>query len=130
MARLRIPVRRERAEAAIEAFAHPVVGLALVAPAMDLEQLQVGQRTGAAGALHMADQQIDRRIVLAEHDEEVGLLLEVDQLLDTDLAARIVDRGDFVRPDRQGWPHRWRAAAASRSCGGGSGSSASRPGGG
>jgi hypothetical protein len=40
----------------------------------------------------VAHQQLDRRFVLAEHDEELGLLLEVDQLLDRELTHRLGGR--------------------------------------
>ncbi len=46
----------------------------------------------------MRHQQVDRRVLLAERDEEVGLLLEVEQLLDRQLARRRLGR----RPHRGG----------------------------
>ena len=76
-------------EALVEALAHALVRFALVAPAVDLEQLQIRQRAAAAGAAQVAHQQVDGRIVLAEHEEELGLLFQVDQLLHGDFAARL-----------------------------------------
>ena len=76
----------------IEARAHPFVGAAVTASAVDFEQLQVRQRAAAAGVPQVFHQQVDGGLVLAEHDEEVGLLLEVDQLFDRDVARCRVGR--------------------------------------
>ena len=74
-----VPGRRRCAEAVVEGFADRSVAQPVAAAPMDLEQLQVGQRAAGAVALRCASQQGDRRLVLAEDDEELGLLLEIDQ---------------------------------------------------
>ena len=79
---------------------------------VDLQQLQVGQRAAAAGVAQMLHQQVDGRLVLPEHDEELGLLLEVDQLVDRYVARR---RSRARARRRQGLgAHRGRVGAAVR----------------
>ena len=81
-----VPVGRVGVEALVEGVPDVLVGVAVVAALVDLEQLQVGQRALAA-LVDVALEQRHRRLVLAEDDEELGLLLEVDQLLHRQLAA-------------------------------------------
>ena len=83
-----VPVGRVGVEAAVEAGARALVGAAVALAAIDLEQLGVGQRALAAGAAQVRHQQVDRGVFLAQRDEEVGLLLEVEQFLDRQLARR------------------------------------------
>ena len=49
MQEVAVPVGRVGAEAAVEALAHAFVGILVAAAAVDLEQLQVGERAAAAG---------------------------------------------------------------------------------
>ena len=72
----------------VEALSQAVVGPARAAAMVDLEQLQVGQRAAAPRGAQVLVEQLHRRVVLAEHDKELGLLFEVDQLFDRDIARR------------------------------------------
>ena len=74
------PLRRVGLELTLEREANLLVRRLVAATLMDLEQLQIRQRAGRADRVEMAVEQGDRGLVLAEHDEELGLLLEVDQL--------------------------------------------------
>ncbi|UUX94825.1 hypothetical protein [Aquabacterium sp. J223] len=92
------PARRVGIEALLEALARALVGHLVVEPAVDLHQLEVGHGSGAPGAAQLGQQQVDGRVVLAEHEEEVGLLLEVDVLLDAQAAPGL---GRHRRAHRQ-----------------------------
>lgn len=95
------PWRGVGIEALVEAVARALVG-GLVTPAVvDVQQLEVGQRAGTPGIAQVRHQEVDRRIVLPQHDEELGLLLEVDQLLGADI-ARHLDRRRRHPHQRQG----------------------------
>ena len=83
-----VPVGRVGVEAPVEAGAGAFVGAAVALALVDLQQLRVGQRALAAGTAQVRHQQVDRRIFLAERDEEVGLLLEVQQFFHRQLARR------------------------------------------
>ena len=75
------PVRRLGIEPLVEALSGALVGVLVALLAVNLQQLEVRQRTRAAGATHMAQQQIDRRLRLAECQEKIGLLVQVQQFL-------------------------------------------------
>ena len=60
----------------------------VTAPAVDFQQLQKWQRADHPVALQVLRQQVGGRVVLADHDEEVGFLLEVDQCFHRRLRSR------------------------------------------
>ncbi len=95
--RIGIPIGCDAVEALVEPHSRAFVGLALAATPVDLEQLQVRQRNAAAGAAQVRHQQVDGGIVVAERDEKVSLLLEVDLLVDTDGAIDVVLPGGHRR---------------------------------
>ena len=95
--RVGIPIRRDTVEALVEANPRAFVGLALAATPVDLEQLQVRQRNATARAAQVRHQQVDGGVVMAERDEEIGLLLEVDLLVDADGAIAFVLTGQRRR---------------------------------
>ena len=101
MLQVRIPVGRVGVETPVEALANALVRLVLAASAVDFEQLQVGQRADAAVAADMAHQQVDGGFVLAEHDEELGLLFEVNQFLDRQFTHRFGSHRDGQRHGRR-----------------------------
>ena len=69
------------AEALVEALTDALVVLGIAALPVQLQQLQVRQGAGAAAGPQVPHQEVNRGFVLAEHNEEVGLLLQIQHFL-------------------------------------------------
>ncbi|WP_428507190.1 hypothetical protein [Roseateles sp.] len=63
---------------------------------MNLQQLQIGQGTGAA-KIDARLQQLDRRLALAQHQEKLNLLFQINQLFHRDV---IVAHGGHIQRHR------------------------------
>ncbi len=90
MSQIGIPQGCVSIEAQVEIHPGALIVSAHTQASVNLQQLKERHRAGRCGAAYVAFQHINGRFVLTQHQEELCLLLQVNQLVNRDVSQMIL----------------------------------------